>query len=125
MRSLKRFARYLFVGGLNTLFGFLAYSVLILLNAPTWVALVVGNIAGIVFNFFTVGGLVFRNLRYDRIVRFAACYLFILAVNLNLIEWIMRYHSDRIVAQAILVLPIAVLSYFLMARFVFVNRAIE
>jgi len=118
-KRVARFVRFLLVGGLNTLFGFAAYSSLILLGARTWVALILGNIAGILFNFVTVGGLVFATLDPRRLVRFTLCYLGVLALNLQLIRWTIIADQDPILAQGILVLPMAALSYFLLARFVF------
>jgi putative flippase GtrA len=117
--ELVRFIRFLLVGGLNTVFGFAAYSSLIMLGAPTWAALVLGHTAGILFNFFTVGRLVFRSFDLARLGRFTGCYLAVLAVNLQLIHWMMIVVPNPIAAQALLVLPIAALSYLLMSRFVF------
>lgn len=115
----RRFIRYLFVGGLNTVFGFLAYSVFILMKLPTWVALLGGNIAGVVFNFFTIGGIVFLNLSVSRAPLFALSYAVIYFINLELLGWITAWVHGRIVAQAILTLPMALLSYLILRSYVF------
>lgn len=119
----KRFVRFLLVGGLNTLFGFLVYSAFILLHSPTWLALLGGNVAGVVFNFFTIGGLVFLNLSVSRAPMFVLAYAVIYFVNLELIGWISAIAHSRIVAQAILVLPMAMLSYFILRNYVYGNNA--
>lgn len=114
-----RFIRYLLVGGLNTLFGFLAYSTFIALRLPTWAALLAGNVAGMTFNFFTVGGMVFLDLSLTRVPSFILCYLTIYFINLELIGWVSTLAGGRIVAQAILALPMAALSYLILSSFVF------
>ena len=118
----KRFIRFLLVGGLNTLFGFLVYSTFILLHCPTWVALLGGNVAGVTFNFFTIGGLVFLNLSLSRVPLFVLSYLVIYFINLELIGSIAELVYGRIVAQAVLALPMAVLSYLILSNFVFVKK---
>lgn len=115
----RQFVRYLFVGGLNTLFGFLAYSGFILLDLPTWAALLGGNVAGIVFNFFTIGGIVFSDLSLARFPLFLLFYAVIYLINLELIGWVAAVVHGRIAAQAILVLPMAILSYLILRNYVF------
>lgn len=115
----RRFIRYLLVGGLNTLFGFLAYTAFILLDLPTWAALLAGNVAGVIFNFFTIGGMVFSDLSFSRVPLFVLCYVTIYFINLELIGWVAAFAGGRIVAQAILALPMAALSYLLLGKYVF------
>jgi hypothetical protein len=45
------------------------------------------------------------------------------AVNLALIEWLSAIVRGQILAQLVLVGPMALLSYVLMARFVFPDKA--
>jgi len=118
----NEFMRFLVAGGVNTLFGFAVYSICILAGVAVWIALLSGMIAGTVFNFFTTGGYVFRQLALHRFPRFVICYLLIYGVNLMLIEFISPWLSSKILAQAIITPPLAVLSYFLMSRFVFSGK---
>jgi putative flippase GtrA len=115
----KRFVRFLAAGALNTLFGFAVYSVSILLGSPVWTALLIANIAGVAFNFVTTGGYAFRSLLMRRFPRFAAAYLGLYLLNWKLIDWLANWVPGAIVAQAILTVPLALVSYFVMARFVF------
>lgn len=114
-----RFVRFLFVGGLNTIFGFTVYSLFALSELPTWAVLVTSNLAGIAFNFFTTGGLVFRDLSISRVPRFLFCYGVIFVIYLELIQWLSPIFGGRIWAMAIIVLPMAVLTYFMQLWFVF------
>lgn len=113
------FLRFLVAGGVNTLFGFAAYSAAIVAKAPVWLALLMGSIAGIVFNFFTTGGYVFRQLSAAKFPRFVLCYLIVYATNLGLIHLLSEWSDRVILLQLLLTIPLSLLSYFLMARFVF------
>lgn len=117
-----RFIRFLIAGGVNTLFGFSVYSVCIVAGIALWLALLVGMLAGTVFNFFTTGGYVFRELSLARFPRFVICYLVVYGINLGLLEFLSMWFSDKILPQAIITFPMAVLSYFLMVKFVFSRK---
>ena len=113
------FVRFLIAGGVNTLFGFAVYSICILTGMVVWLALLVGMLSGTVFNFITTGGYVFRDISPPRFPRFVLCYFFIYGINLLLIDLASIWFESKILSQAIITLPLALLSYFLMARFVF------
>lgn len=121
----NRFLRFLVAGTLNTLLGFTIYSAAILLSAPVWLALMIGLVSGVAFNFFSTGGYVFRDIALARLPRFAFCYLLVYGVNLLSLGWLYQWGIGNIVAQAILSAPVAVFSYFLMARFVFVTTNVS
>lgn len=116
-----RFVRFLIAGALNTLFGFLVYSVLIIADIPVSLALFGSTVAGALFNFITTGGYVFRDLTPARLPRFLMCYALVYCVNLVLIALLTKWIGSKILAQAFLVLPMALFSYILMARLVFVG----
>jgi putative flippase GtrA len=115
----KRFVRFLAAGALNTMFGFAVYSISILLGLPVWGSLLIANVSGVVFNFLTYGGYAFRSLLLARFPRFAAAYVGLFLANWKLIDWLGQWGPGPIAAQAILTMPLALLSYFVMARFVF------
>lgn len=117
--SRSRFLRFVVAGAANTLFGFAVYSAAIVGGLPVWAALVVGNLAGMAFNFMTTSGYVFRSLLLSRVPRFAGAYLVTYLVNLLLIRWLANWIEGSILQQAILTLPMAVFSYLLLKRFVF------
>lgn len=118
----KRLIRFGIAGLLNSVFGFAIYGFALVLGVPLWLALLFGLLAGIVFNFITTGGYVFRDLSAKRIPRFVAAYAIVYLANLILIWTIIHWLTDRIMAQAVITAPLAVLSYVLMSRFVFVEE---
>ena len=111
--------RFFLAGILNSIFGFFVYALVIVFTAKIWLALLSSICAGIVFNFFTTGGFVFRNTSIQRAPRFAGCYFFIYVANYILISALSYWIDNVIISQALLTPFIAILSYFLMARFVF------
>lgn len=115
----NRFTRFLIAGATNTVFGFAIYAASILAGAPVWMALLIANAAGVGFNFFTTGGYVFRSLLLASFPRFVLAYLVVYVVNLKLIDWLLIWVAGEILAQAILALPMALISYLLMKRMVF------
>ncbi|MES2089168.1 MAG: GtrA family protein [Pseudomonadota bacterium] len=124
MKPLKagRFLRFVFAGGVNTIFGLIAYMSLIVLGVPIWLALLLAGLAGIAFNFISLGGFAFRDLSSQRLPRFVACYLGCYLLNLMAIGVMRAWIPDPLWAQVLLTLPMALLSYWLMSRFVFTGK---
>lgn len=118
----RQLLRFLVAGAVNSIVGLSIYSGAILGGLPVWGALAVGNVAGIIFNFFSTGGYVFRSLLLAHFPRFLAAYLVVYAINFQLISILSRWLPNAIVAQAILTIPMALCSYLLMKKFVFVRN---
>ncbi len=116
--------RFLFAGGLNTLFGLAVYTGLALTPLPTWLVLIATNVAGLVFNFITTGGLVFRDLGMERVPRFIVCYCVILATYWALLEWLSPLLGGRIGAMAVIIAPMTAATFLLQSRFVFRKAAL-
>lgn len=112
-------ARFILVGALNALFGFAVFSGFALLGAPNWLGVLGGNVAGLAFNFVTSGGLVFRQLAWRNLPRFAVCYGVLMAINTFLLALLEAPAGGKIHAQAVLTLPLAAISYLLLSRWVF------
>lgn len=109
------------MGGLNTVFGFTVYSILILLHLHYVLAALLGQICGILFNFKTTGSIVFKNKDNRLIFRFFAVYLVTYLITIGLLKLFSIYNIGSLVAGAMIILPIALLSFLLNKKFVF-NR---
>ena len=120
--SKKRFTYFLIAGGINTVFGLLVYSICIISGMAIWLSLLISMILGTIFNFITTGGYVFRQLSLTLFPRFLLCYLCIYSVNLLLMELISNWINSSILSQAIISVPLALLSYYLMQRYVFISK---
>lgn len=113
------FLRFLIAGGFNTLFGWLVYSTAVLSGAPAWLALIASMIAGIGFNFISLGTYAFRDMALKRLPKFVLSYGFIYVTNLVCLKLISPYVNQPIWAQLVLTPPMAILSYLLLSRMVF------
>jgi putative flippase GtrA len=71
------------------------------------------------FNFKTIGTLVFKTKNNQLIFRFIGVYCVIDILNIELIKVINSFGINILISQAILVLPLAVISYVLNKKFVF------
>jgi putative flippase GtrA len=111
--------KFLSVGGINTLFGFIAFSLLARTELSTIMVLIFSTLISIIFNYFTTGGLVFRDIALARVPRFLMSYAVILGINFKLIGWLSPLCGGREMAMAAIILPMAFLSYFFQAWFVF------
>jgi putative flippase GtrA len=116
------FLKFLLVGVLNTLFGYLVYSLFVYLIENPYVSVVGATCVAIVFNFKTYGSLVFKSKDNTKIFRFFAIYIGLMAIQSFSIK-ILAYLgiTNAYISGAIVTLPIAALSYFLIRKFVFIK----
>lgn len=116
------------VAGLNTLFGYSLYSLLLFIGFYFVWATLIGQVVGIMFNFKTYGTLVFRNKDNSLIVKFIAIYGFTYLCNIISLGYLINICglSDYI-AGAIMVIPIGLLSFVLNKIIVFkkINQTID
>jgi len=119
LKSRTTFLRFLIAGGFNTLFGWLVYSAAIIFRMPPWLALIVGTVTGIGFNFISLGAYVFRDMSRKRLPLFVLSYGFIYTINLICLKAMELWIDSPIWGQLILTLPMAVLSYTVLSCMVF------
>ena len=119
----RRFVRFLLVGALNTLFGYSVYALLIYLHVHYALAALGGQILGVLFNFKTIGLLVFGRRGNRRFFRFISVYLLTYLLTAALLKLFHALDINLYLAGAILILPMAVLSFILNRRFVFGDDA--
>lgn len=79
----NRFIRFLFVGILNTLFGYGVYCLMILIGCSYIWATLISQILGVLFNFITTGNLVFENNDKRLIFRFIISYVITYFINIG------------------------------------------
>jgi putative flippase GtrA len=117
-----RFIKFVVVGFVNAAFGSGIYALLIFVGSPIWCALFFGNVAGIVFNFFTTGRLVFSGANVSRFPRFLLVYFACYVASYMAIKVLVSLCFSAIEAQLITVVPMAILSFYLMSRHVFARN---
>jgi putative flippase GtrA len=119
----KRFLRFLIVGGVNTVFGYSAFALMIFLHVHYAIAALISTICGVLFNFLTTGHFVFGNRDPSRLLRFFGVYGIAYVVGVLLLRLSEILRIDVLLAAAALALPMAALSYTLNRLFVFRTTA--
>lgn len=118
----RKFMKFLFVGALNTAFGYSVYALFVTLHASHNVALTIQYILGVFWNFKTTGTIVFKNHDNSLILRFFLSYIFTYSINLICLNALVRLGAGKYLSQAIMVLPVAVLSFLIFKTFVFKTK---
>lgn len=126
MRKLLKlqFVRYVFVGIGNTAFGYGAYAGLLYVGLEYAVASLIALVLGIVFSYTTQGTLVFRNATRVTFIKFVVAWLLIYVVNISIIALLIRASLSAYLAGAVAVVPVTLLSYFVLKFAVFDRGAL-
>ena len=114
-----RFILFLVVGLLNTGFGYGLFALLIYFKVHYSLASLISTFLGILFNFKTTGGIVFKNKNNLLIFRYFLAYGITYLLGLLLLYITNYFEISNYIAGAIWLFPGAVFSYFLMNSIVF------
>lgn len=119
MRIEKTFVRFILVGILNTIFGYLVYAISLFIGFNYFFATLFSAVLGVLFNFKTIGKLVFDNSNNNLIFKFIACYCVIFVFNIFLL-WIAATSNMNLYYAGMVVTAIgALLSYIINKNWVF------
>lgn len=116
--------RFALVGVLNTGFGYGIYCLALLAGAPYWLATLVANVLGVMFNFKTTGVLVFKNHDNGLFFRFVSCYVIAYFINVGLIallKWATNY--GEYVCGFVAMMFTAMFSFLFLRYFVFYKKS--
>lgn len=119
----QRLVKFLGVGMLNTLVGYCIYAGLVLIDLPYLLALLAATIAGVIFNYFSFGRMVFK-ARGGWLVfgKFILVYAVVYVINANLLNILTQiYYLDPYLGQVICILPNVVIGWLLMSYWVYKN----
>ncbi len=119
----RRFVKFLFVGAINTLFFYSMYALFVTFGFNPSNALLISYILGVFWNFKTTGSIVFRNKDNKLIFKFFISYVFTYYVNsISLNFLIDNLHINKYLAEAIVIPPVAVLSFVIFKTFIFKDK---
>lgn len=116
----EKFFKFLFVGFLNTAFSYFLYAIFVTMGLIANLALLFQYILGVLWNFKTTGTIVFQNKNNKLIFKFIFSYIFTFLINSILLKILTGFINDYL-AQAILIIPIAMLSFAILKKWVFKN----
>ena len=116
------FARFLIVGLLNSLFGYSIFALFLYIGLHYTIATLTATILGVLFNFKTIGMLVFNNAKNSLIVKFIFVYTVTYLINIACLKVFSMLSIDLYLAGFLMLAPIALLTFVMNKRFVFGKR---
>lgn len=119
----EKFFKFLIVGFINTLFSYFLYVFFVAVGFCANLALFFQYILGVAWNFKTTGTIVFNNKDNSLIFKFVLSYIFTFLVNSILLKLLIQ-NINEYLAQAILIMPIALLSFVILKYWVFKPKKI-
>lgn len=118
--SLKKL-KFILTGVINTIFSYIIFALLLSLNIQSEYALLFSTIAGVIFNYFSYKGVVFKKKTSGiGFLRHIVTYSIIYFVNLGMLSFVMNYIVINTYLAQLICIPILVLfSWILMNKWVF------
>ena len=114
----EKFFKFLFVGVLNSAFSYAIYAIFIAIGIKINLALFLQYIIGVLWNFKTTGTIVFKNNDNRLIFKFILSYVFTFLINSILLNILVKFTNEYL-AQALLILPVALVSFLIFKFWVF------
>jgi putative flippase GtrA len=109
-------ARFFLVGIVNTAFGYSIFAMFILLGLHYVLAVLLALVCGVMFNFKTTGTIVFKNKNNRLILSFIAVYILMYLLNIGFLR---VCGLNKLLGEAIIIVPLALLTFWLQKQFVF------
>ena len=114
-----RFIRFLAVGVMNTGIGYALFAAFILGGASTYVAVAASTALGALFNFGSIGVLVFASKDVTLLPKFLGVYVGQCAINSALLSLLALAGLGALLGQLLLLPFLATGTYLAMRRWVF------
>jgi putative flippase GtrA len=115
----EQWVRYLAVGIVNTLFGYSVFAFLLFAGLHYTIAAFVSVAVGALFNFNTTGHFVFGTRHHSRLLKFCAVYLIIYVLKVAGLFGLGLVGVNHYAGGALLLLPLAAISFVLNKWWVF------
>ena len=120
-----QFIKFIFVGLINTIFGYLAFYFLLKVSSNLFFSTLLAHLLGILFNYKTIGLHVFNHKDNDLIIKFFYVYACTFLLNFSCILLLNDFFKlEYYIGAAIMVLPIALLRFLLNSTYVFNHKKI-
>ncbi len=121
----RKFIKFILVGILNTLFGYGVYAFFIFVGVHYSLAVLLAAIIGALFNFKTIGRLVFKSHDNALIFRFLTVYVVTYFLNVAGLRVCDMLRVDMYLAGILRAGPVAVVAFCLHNWFVFREPAVS
>lgn len=117
----KQFIIFLFVGAMNTAFGYSIFAFFIFMKIPYYLALLFAALLGLIFNFTTTGRIVFKNNRFNIFYKFIIISALLYFLHIILIKIINKNINNFYISGLLTMSFTAILSFYLNKK-VFSNK---
>lgn len=114
-----RLLKFLIVGILNTAVGYTIFLIGLQIGLHYSIAIAIATVLGTLFNFKSTGAMVFRSHDNSRLFHFIIVYCVIYFLNVAGVATLLLFGLQEWLAGLLLLLPLALVSYFLNSRYVF------
>lgn len=114
-----RFLRFLAVVLLNTAVGYSLFAFLTWLGLSYPLEIGLAILGWVIFNFRSIGRLVFNGSYWSRMSRFATVYCALHGLKVAGIALLLKTGLKVYVTNALLIIPLALIAYLLQQKFVF------
>lgn len=111
--------RFVCIGIINTLFGYSIYALALWFGLKVLFALIISTVVGVLFNFKTIGVLVFGSKNNSLLLKFSLVYVVIFFANLGFIKLLVMNGLGDYFSGFVAMVPMAGMSFFLNKYFVF------
>ena len=115
----QRFFKFLLVGVLNTVFGYSVYWILLQLGLHFSLAVLFATVLGVLFNYKTIGKLVFKSEENSFLIKFILVYVIQYIINVAGIKIFNLFGIGYGFGGLLMLFPLAILSFVLNKKLVF------
>ena len=125
--GIKPLLKFIAVGVLNTVVGYAIYGLLIYLKIPYLMALLMATVVGVIFNYFSIGRLVFKSQGgWFVFAKFIFAYAMVYGVNAKALDMLIKqFDFSPYVGQALCVPLSVMISWLLMNYWVYKNNCVK
>lgn len=120
-----QFIRYLLVGIGNTAFSYCVFAALMWIGLEYRIANLLGLILGMAISFTTQGTIVFQNANRFTLLKFILAWSMLYLFNISIIALLIRTPMNAYLAGAIAIVPVTLVSYFVLRFFVFGSKGLN
>lgn len=115
-----KFNRFVLAGLVNTIFGYVLFSLLIYSNLDYKIALSLSYILGICFNFITYKIFVFeKTFNFLSLVKYLALYIFTYSVNVHMLGVLFSLLHNYYLSQLLILPMIVIITWIALNYWVF------
>ena len=113
---MRQIVRFILIGVVNTIVGFVVYAILVMLGIVPQIALAIAFVMGVLWNFWTHARFVFNSRGLSPLPAYALCYVGIYAFNSITLAAALRIGMGPLIAQGLIAPIAAIFSFFMISK---------